>query len=330
MISLITPVYNSAATIRRYMQSVMAQTCYDMEVILVDDHGSDNSMEIARTIAQGYTGPIEFRFLETPCNSGPGVARNVGIDAARGEYIAFLDSDDTLDPLFCRLMLESATAKDSDMCCCHLEVCDRNGRHEGYRRNPNLSSTEFTGAARKAYLSQYASYFTTYIYRRELLNANDIRFPAMRSSEDSMMLCCALLCSRRISQVDRYLYRYLRQPASLTTRPDADRYRHKLSSMNLLLDTARRRGWYDADKDELDFIYFKKGFLVPVFTYIADNSRPQRSAVKEMVDGLYSQVPDIDVNPYIKGSLKYRALKAIICKGLVPLRLLRGVASHLV
>jgi glycosyltransferase involved in cell wall biosynthesis len=79
--------------------SALNQTYQDIEIILVDDCGEDNSMSVARQIADNHPNGHKVHFLKHECNKGPATARNTGIDAANGEYIYFLDSDDeiTLD-----------------------------------------------------------------------------------------------------------------------------------------------------------------------------------------------------------------------------------------
>ena len=103
-VSLIIPVYAARETIEACLASVLAQTLDDIETILVDDHGPDGSIAVARAFLKDYEGPKQFRFTETPANTGPGAARNRGVEAAVGEYIAFLDSDDWLAPSFCEKM----------------------------------------------------------------------------------------------------------------------------------------------------------------------------------------------------------------------------------
>ena len=93
-LSIIIPVYNAGPYIEACMEALVAQTMDDIEVLLVDDHGSDDSMERARRFVDTYLGNKNFCFLATPHNMGPGPARNVGIEAAQGEYIAFIDSDE--------------------------------------------------------------------------------------------------------------------------------------------------------------------------------------------------------------------------------------------
>ena len=96
-VSLIIPVYNAAPYVEACIASLIAQTMDEVEIILVDDHGSDDSMQIAQAYVKAHQSSKQFRFLATPHNMGPGPARNIGIEAAQGEYIGFVDSDDIIE-----------------------------------------------------------------------------------------------------------------------------------------------------------------------------------------------------------------------------------------
>ena len=91
LVSIITPVYNAEAFIGQTIQSVLAQTYADWELLLIDDCSKDNSSRIIRQYVQ-QDNRIKYHLLEK--NSGAAVARNTAISLARGEYLAFLDSDD--------------------------------------------------------------------------------------------------------------------------------------------------------------------------------------------------------------------------------------------
>ena len=99
-ISIIIPIYNVELYVRQCLESVMAQDIVevDIECILVDDCGQDKSMEIVRQMVENYEGPIRFHILHHEHNCGLSAARNTGLDAATGDYILFVDSDDYLLP----------------------------------------------------------------------------------------------------------------------------------------------------------------------------------------------------------------------------------------
>ena len=98
-ISVVIPVYHVAQYVGDCIRSVMRQTWQgSLECIFVDDGGTDDSMEVVRQTIQGYQGPIDFRIVGHDRNRGLSAARNTGIEAATGDYIYFLDSDDEMTP----------------------------------------------------------------------------------------------------------------------------------------------------------------------------------------------------------------------------------------
>lgn len=95
LVSVIMPVYNAEAWLRRAIDSVLAQHHDRLELLAVDDGSSDRSPEMLQTYAAA---DARVRVLRQPCNGGVAAARNAGIAAARGGYIAFLDADDWWHP----------------------------------------------------------------------------------------------------------------------------------------------------------------------------------------------------------------------------------------
>jgi glycosyltransferase involved in cell wall biosynthesis len=95
LVSTVIPVYNRAAMLREAVDSVLAQTWRPIEIIIVDDGSTDDTLAVEVELCQRH--PDTVRILGQ-ANAGPGVARQLGLDAARGEFIQFLDSDDLLLP----------------------------------------------------------------------------------------------------------------------------------------------------------------------------------------------------------------------------------------
>lgn len=234
-VSVIIPVYNAAPYIADTLRSVQRQTMSDFEVLLVDDHGQDDSMSVAKaTIGED----ARFRSLETPVNSGPGVARNVGIAAAQGEYIAFLDSDDLWDPTFLEKQLGVKREEGRGKSCCliYCQLKYRGGSKDGLvHRNPVMPSGVITPAARKHFLLHFVTFSVCFLYRREFLLRNELFFPAKRNSEDTNFLTRCLLLADTIACVDEPLYIYNVREESLTTGRNPHRYKERLQSLNALM-----------------------------------------------------------------------------------------------
>lgn len=269
-VTIIIPVYKANETITACLNSVIAQTLDDLEIILVDDHGEDGSIDTARQLLQHYTGPIHFRFLETTSNSGPGVARNLGIQEATGEYVAFLDSDDILDPRFCEKLYCTALAWEADMVYGHISFDLPEGRSI-IKRNPLVSDGPFVGAAKRKYLRQFTSYFTTYLYRRSLLNDYGIRFPNTHSAEDSCFLICALLSARSIAHVDEALYHYRILSSSVSQKKDPQRWKNRLSSFRAMRTFAQKHALYRSYNGIIRFLIFKKGWIMAAKDFFQSN-----------------------------------------------------------
>ena len=116
-VSVIIPAYNSASTIVRALQSVVAQTLAPLEIIVVDDSSNDNTREVAANFAS--TSSIPLRVITQPTNGGPSAARNTGWDAATGDYIAFLDADDQWHPRKIELQYPVMHGRSEILMSCH-------------------------------------------------------------------------------------------------------------------------------------------------------------------------------------------------------------------
>ena len=313
-ITLVIPIYNVSTFIETCLGSLINQTIDDIEVLLVDDHGNDDSMERAREFVEAHPSSKTFRFLSTPHNMGPGPARNIGIESALGEYIGFIDSDDVVSPDFCERLYAAAKLYDADVSYCQaMLVKTAKGTP---MCNPIIESGEFSGDKRHYFLTHYVTMMWTFLYRKSLLNEYAIRFPATRSAEDSYFLTCSLLAARRIACVDIPLYQYLVHEESLSETRNPYRYLDKIKSFDLLMLFARKRGFYEANREELDYIYLKKGHILGILTYIYNEEHPQVITVCKLHNHLLEYIPEYKNNPYYHADRKLRLLHTLIRQGL--------------
>lgn len=112
-VSIIIPVYNVEKYIERCLHSVFAQSYHNLECILVNDSTPDKSFLIAKELIEDYHGCIEFHLIEHEKNSGLSEARNTGVRSSHGEYLFFLDSDDTLPQNAISLLVKTAQSNDN-------------------------------------------------------------------------------------------------------------------------------------------------------------------------------------------------------------------------
>ena len=120
VVSVILPVFNRAATLRRCVESVRAQTFTDWELIAVDDGSTDDSAAVLEAF-----GDPRIRVLRHDTNRGPGAARNTALAAARGEFFALIDSDDEWLPG--KLDAQLARLRECDLCGCEYWLVDDAG-----------------------------------------------------------------------------------------------------------------------------------------------------------------------------------------------------------
>ena len=118
LISVIVPVYNMAALLPRCVDSILAQTCNDIEIILVDDGSTDGTGALCTRYAQEHNN-ITAIHQE---NRGVSAARNAGIVVAKGRYLGFVDSDDWIEPEMYSVLLETLTGQDARIAACGYTI----------------------------------------------------------------------------------------------------------------------------------------------------------------------------------------------------------------
>lgn len=130
MISVIIPSYNSAPWLPRCLDSLLAQTWKNMEIIVVNDGSTDNTCQVM----EAYTSRYDHVRLVTKKNGGEYAARITGVEHAQGNWIAFVDSDDEAEPWMYERLLENALKYDADISHCGFKVVYPNGKVE-YQQN---------------------------------------------------------------------------------------------------------------------------------------------------------------------------------------------------
>ena len=133
MISIIVPLYNAAEYIEKTIETVVFQTYTDWELILVDDRSRDNSVEAAKACIAGLEADIaaKISLIEKKENEGAAMARNTGLDASKGRYIAFLDADDLWQSDKLSKQIELMKETGAAFSFTGYEFADENGRGLG-------------------------------------------------------------------------------------------------------------------------------------------------------------------------------------------------------
>ncbi|WP_049858407.1 glycosyltransferase family 2 protein [Fibrobacter succinogenes] len=136
-VSVIIPLYNTEAFIKDCLDSLVAQTFTDFEVIIVDDGSTDGGARIAASYASADT---RFKLIGQP-NKGPSEARNTGLKIMRGEYVTFIDSDDCVAPNFLETLFFIAQLHKADVACCSIKNIDEAYKCDGTTPNTSISAS---------------------------------------------------------------------------------------------------------------------------------------------------------------------------------------------
>ena len=210
LISVIIPVYRVEEYLRRCVDSVLAQSYSHMEVILVDDGSPDGCPAICDAYGEADS---RVKVIHQK-NAGLSGARNTGIEAAEGSYLAFVDSDDYLAPEFLERLHRACVETDSDLSMCRWEyvkgeaVPERgSGRTETYTGREMLANLYVPDGA-------YFVVAWNKLYRRELFEK--IRYPLGRIHEDEATTYRIFDQVKRAAFVDSSLYGYFVTPVSIT------------------------------------------------------------------------------------------------------------------
>lgn len=216
-VSVIVPVYKAEPYLQQCVDSVLAQTFADFELILVDDGSPDNCGAICDTYA-ARDGRVRVIHKE---NRGPSAARNAGLEIARGKYIYFCDSDDYVEK---ELLADAVQAMDGyDMVVFNRDNVDGDsGCVTAAKKFPELIRVFNHRKETARFLAR--DYFTHIIgytvwlrlFRREIIEKNHLRFPeGLSFAEDQGFVACYLIHAAAIRTIPGVYYHHVYRPNSL-------------------------------------------------------------------------------------------------------------------
>ena len=171
-VSVIFPIYNNEKYLERCVRSVMEQTLKEIELILIDDGSVDGAPAICDRLA-AEDGRIR---VIHKANEGSAAGLNQGIELARGEFIAFVESDDSVEPDMYETMYERAVALNADIVKCGFYYCDRDGRHEADFFYRIAEEDEVFAAKDRPDIFLFHASIWAALYRRSFIEAHKLRF----------------------------------------------------------------------------------------------------------------------------------------------------------
>lgn len=228
--SIIMPVYNSEKTISRSIESILRQTISDWELVCVNDGSTDSSEHIIDSYRQKDNRIRKINQI----NQGPGVARNNGISKASGEYIAFLDSDDTWENAFLQKIDSELKNDKTDIVFYDINYCDCNGsiiqtvKQSRYRRLD-------VDALIEAQMCGSFLWGMVKVINRSLIINNGIHFGTENVGEESIFSFDVLRLAKNYSFVSEAIYNYFESENSQHTKGEMDPWWEVVNKMKIHL-----------------------------------------------------------------------------------------------
>lgn len=218
-VSVIVPVYNVEKFVEQTLESLVDQTFQDYEVLVLNDGSTDNSAKIVERFCSTR---LNFKYY-THDNKGLGPTRNRGIDLAKGEYITFVDSDDTLPNNMLEVLFNKINDSNSDVVCGETSLTFSNKSSKLVKSFDDINDISNVQSNYKQFINKYFlpkiySYSAWgKMYKREVIVANNIHFADNKKifAEDLYFQLQLLQVVKKVSFVNEVSYFYFQREDSI-------------------------------------------------------------------------------------------------------------------
>ena len=265
VVSLIMPVYNVEDYIEKCLCSALAQTLTGIEIIVVNDGSTDDSMNIVNNFAEKYSSIL----IINKANGGLSSARNSGLEIARGKYIAFIDSDDYIDKTMLEKMYNSARERGLDIVACNLTNVDTEGKNIGDESNivdyARIYEKEEVIAL---YLTNnIPAYAWNKLYSKKLFDNYGISYPEGKLYEDIGTTFELFYRADKVGFIEDQLYFYVQREGAITKVPSFKAGRDIISTVDHIKSSLDKSKVYYKYEEAFQNFSLKYLFLANVLFY---------------------------------------------------------------
>jgi len=300
-VSIIIPAYNVQDYIGTCLDSLVCQTLPELELIIINDGSVDNTREVIESYREKYPDMIKAFHIE---NSGAAAARNVGLEAATGEYIGFVDSDDYVRQDTYELLYNAAKQNDAGVVCCGY--C-REGVHSTRKMpfgNRKIKAEDVfdKNIFDEPLLFDEVPYLWNKIFRADIIRDNNIRFhKELRIYEDLVFTYQAFLFANKISRVNEHLYFYVvSRDTSLTYKFTEKRF-DIVKATELLLDFYKKHNSLTPEiKEALVYVVLKHVYVILNRKTTLDEKKLKLKYLDMIFEFLDSTFPEWKTNFYFE------------------------------
>lgn len=228
-ISIIIPVYNVEAYVERCLKSVMTQTYHGtIECLIVDDCGTDKSMEVVEKVLRGYQGPIDFKILRHDRNRGLSAARNTGMDATTGDYLFFLDSDDEISADCIEAMAVPLKEEQYDLVVGNVRTIGCDSLHRSILLKLEDGKVLRGKEIESSYHIKWKMIAVNKLYRTDFIRQQGLRFKEGLVHEDELWSLQVACLAQSLRAVNKFTYVYYVREGSIMHTPDLEERRCRM------------------------------------------------------------------------------------------------------
>lgn len=302
-ISIIIPCYNVEKWIDRCLKSIEEQTVGidSLELICVDDCSTDSTMERLSYWEQKY--PDNIMLIKLDENRRQGNARNIGLQYASGEWIAFIDSDDWIEPDYCEYMLKASEYGDYEIICCGNQR-DFSTELSFFVDNQNGNVKEITISSaddRREYIILPPLTYSAWakLIKKDFIIKNNLLFPTDITYEDAAWGSLVQLYFHKACVLDKNLYHYFVNENSTVLTANSNHHLDCITAQTYVWREYKARGFYDIYRYELEMEHIFSAFLPAIKMCIYRYEVPDYNVYLLVRELMLDRIADYRNNPYV-------------------------------
>lgn len=296
---MIIPVYNVREYLRKCLDTVAAQTYQNLEVIIVNDGSTDDSLDIINE----YTAKFDNMTCYTIENRGLGGARNFGMTKATGEYITFLDSDDYIDSAYIEKMVTAAVESGSDIAVCNNHDVSESGEILFTYHHPYKNAVTSLAEDPTLLFNRLCAWGK--LYKRELFN--ELEYVSRVWYEDMRLTPKLFLKAEKICFVEDCLVYYVQRAGSIMNNNNVKRNLEIIDAFKDVIDYFKDCGSYTSFKNELEFLVIEH-IAVAAMTRVAQAVSEDKKDVLQKLNDYLNGFEGLYNNPYLKSQERNRKI----------------------
>ena len=311
-VSFILPCYNVEKWLDRCINSIMRQTIGsdNLEIICVDDCSTDSTMKKLLAWEEKY--PEQFIIVALTENRRQGNARNVGLEYASGDWIAFVDSDDWIEPDYCECMLNAAGQSDYDMIGCG-NVRDFSKELTYFEDNEDDNYKEIvisTVDDRREYILTPPFEYSAWgkLIKKEFLTDNNLYFPTDITYEDAAWGSLFHLYIKKGIVLSKKLYHYFVNDNSTVLTTNSNHHLDCITAQTYVWREYILRGFYDTYRYELEMEHIYSAYLPGIKMSIYRYDKPDYNVYLLLRELMLDRIAEYKDNPYYKRLSEYHKL----------------------